>query len=335
MANFMKFIDQKTQEEEKNQDEKWPMGSDDNEPEQTRISKLEQEHSERKERNIAAMQEATFGKVESNMPEDERTTIKQDSQMSEIAESPEKNLNPTDTEMEQYEEPPQPMFSNDPKVLKILVSKHPMEMSGPVLLSKDRKVLWRNLCMIGKHHIECVVEMSLHKSKFYIVALDLFANRYHVVDMWLQQATKLVRACDQDLEKVMKMLDFKLGKLYIKHQEILIQFETYMPEKVSQLMDESRSRRKLTKTASRFQSSKPIFKSRPKLPMQMSKNPQRTPQASFSLCRSGQEFKLQEFMNHYQTLQDQSEIVKQIKEKNKEQLNNSQSKMIKSNVTIK
>ena len=46
------------------------------------------------------MQEATFGKVEAPMPEDERTTIKQDSQMSEIAESPEKNLNATDTEMD-------------------------------------------------------------------------------------------------------------------------------------------------------------------------------------------------------------------------------------------
>lgn len=55
------------------------MGSDDNEPEQTRISRIEQEKSERKDRNVAAMQEATFGKVESNMPEDERTTIKQDS----------------------------------------------------------------------------------------------------------------------------------------------------------------------------------------------------------------------------------------------------------------
>jgi len=27
----------------------------------------------------------------------------------------------------------------------------------------------------------------------------------------------MVKACDNDLEKVMKMLDFKLGKLYIKH----------------------------------------------------------------------------------------------------------------------
>ena len=90
-------------------------------------------------------------------------------------------------------------------------------MSGPILLDKSRKIIWRNLCMIGKHHIECVVEMSMIKSKFYIVALDLYANRYHVIELWMQQAQKLVKACDQDLEKLMKMLDFKLGKLYIKH----------------------------------------------------------------------------------------------------------------------
>ena len=82
--------------------------------------------------------------------------------------------------------PPMPMFSNDPRVLKILMNKGPMEMSGPVLLSKERKVIWRNLCMIGKHHIECIIEMSMYRSRFYIVALDLFANKYHVVELWLQ-----------------------------------------------------------------------------------------------------------------------------------------------------
>lgn len=30
--------------------------------------------------------------------------------------------------------------------------------------------------MIGKHHIECIIEMSLYRNKFYIVALDLYAN---------------------------------------------------------------------------------------------------------------------------------------------------------------
>lgn len=84
--------------------------------------------------------------------------------------------------------PPQPMYANDRNVLKILIGKGPMEMSGPVLLDKRRRVLWRNLCMIGRHHIECIVEMSMHRNKFYIVALDLYANKFHVVELWLQQA---------------------------------------------------------------------------------------------------------------------------------------------------
>ena len=230
--------------------------------------------------------------------------------MSEIAESPEtKGMGITGSEYEHYEEPPQPMFSNDPKVLKILVSKHPMEMSGPVLLPRERRVLWRNLCMIGKHHIECVVEMSMHKSKFYIVALDLFAFKFHVVELWLQQATKLVRACDQDLEKVMKMLDFKLGKLYIKHQDILISFESYMPEKVSQLMEESRSKRQLAKTASRYQGSSQKVKARPTQHPSLLRNPQRSPPASFSLCKSGQEFKLHELVHNFKSLQEKSEMA--------------------------
>jgi hypothetical protein len=109
------------------------------------------------------------------------------------------------------------MFATDQRVLKILVGKGPMEMNGPTLLDKSRKVLWRNLCMIGKHHIECIVEMSTLKSKFFIVALDMYANQFHIVELWLQQAQKIVKACDSDLEKVMKMLDFKLGKMYLKH----------------------------------------------------------------------------------------------------------------------
>ena len=78
------------------------------------------------------------------------------------------------------------MFANDQRVLKILISKSPMDMHGPILLDKARKVLWRNLCMIGKHHIECIVEMCMLKSKFYIIALDMYANQFHVVELWLQ-----------------------------------------------------------------------------------------------------------------------------------------------------
>jgi len=126
-----------------------------------------------------------------------------------------------------------------------------MDMHGPILLDKQRKVLWRNLCMIGRHHIECIIEMSMHRSKFYIVALDLYADKFHTIELWLPQAQKIVKACDSELEKVMKMLDFKLGKLYMKHQDILIQYERYMPEKVAQLVRDG-SMQRFPKSASRL-----------------------------------------------------------------------------------
>lgn len=85
--------------------------------------------------------------------------------------------------------------------------------------------------MIGPHHIEFVVEFSMTKNKFFILVIDLFSGQYHVLDLWNTQAQKLLKACDQDLEKLMKMLDFKLGKLYIKHIDMLLNYETYMPYK--------------------------------------------------------------------------------------------------------
>lgn len=127
--------------------------------------------------------------------------------------------------------PPEPAFANDTRVLRLLIQKEPLEVTGSVQVNSDRKVLWKNLCMIGPHHIECVVEFSMTKTKFYIVALDLYSGQYHVLDLWNQQAQKLIKACDSDLEKVMKMLDFKLGKLYIKHIDMLMNYETYMPSK--------------------------------------------------------------------------------------------------------
>lgn len=68
------------------------------------------------------------------------------------------------------------MFAQDKKVLRLLVQKEPLEVTGPVLVSSDRKVLWKNLCMIGPHHIECVVEFSMTRTKFYILALDLYSS---------------------------------------------------------------------------------------------------------------------------------------------------------------
>jgi hypothetical protein len=89
--------------------------------------------------------------------------------------------------------------------------------------------------MIGPQYIECIVEFSKHRSKFYILAFDLFANKYHIIELFSHQARKLIRACDGSLEKIMKLLDFNAGKLYIKHYDILMQYEKYMPEKAQKL----------------------------------------------------------------------------------------------------
>lgn len=71
--------------------------------------------------------------------------------------------------------------------------------------------------MIGYNSLECILEFSRTAKKFYIVALDLQANKFHSVELFRQQANKLLRVCDSDLEKVMRMLDFKNDQLYVKH----------------------------------------------------------------------------------------------------------------------
>jgi hypothetical protein len=85
--------------------------------------------------------------------------------------------------------------------------------------------------MIGSGHVECVVEFSRTDKHFFIMAWDIVSNRYHVIDLHRQQANKLLKVCDSDLERIMKMLDFKLGKLIIRHFEILMSFERFMPAK--------------------------------------------------------------------------------------------------------
>jgi len=41
--------------------------------------------------------------------------------------------------------------------------------------------------------------------------------------------------CDEDYEKIMKLLDFKIKKLYIKHLDVFMSYERYMPEKAEQI----------------------------------------------------------------------------------------------------
>lgn len=59
-----------------------------------------------------------------------------------------------------------------------------MKMTGQKILDQARTLIWRNLCMIGPQYIECIVEFSKHKSKFFILAYDLFSKKYHIIELF-------------------------------------------------------------------------------------------------------------------------------------------------------
>ena len=59
--------------------------------------------------------------------------------------------------------PPAPIYDTDPRILRLLAQRQPLSVNGPHSISMDRQVMWKNLCMIGPQHIECVVEMSRQK----------------------------------------------------------------------------------------------------------------------------------------------------------------------------
>jgi len=67
------------------------------------------------------------------------------------------------------------------------------------------------------------------------MAWDIQMNKYHIINLHRQQANKLLKVCESDLERIMKMLDFKHGKMIIRHFEILMSFERYMPDKARQI----------------------------------------------------------------------------------------------------
>jgi len=122
------------------------------------------------------------------------------------------------------------VYCQNPRVAKIIQSKQPMKTHGHITLPSDRILVWRNLCMIGPNFIECVVEMSKKDTRFYILALDLFSDKFHIIELYTQQAKKLAQACDGHLDRIMKLLDFKSGRFFIKHYDLLMSYERYMPE---------------------------------------------------------------------------------------------------------
>jgi hypothetical protein len=142
--------------------------------------------------------------------------------------------NETGDDLEQYQQQTiennyQSRFADNPRVQKLLSQKEPIHMSGQVIISEQRKVLWKRICVIGEDLRECLIEMSVLKLKFYIVALDLDSGKYHVIEMWKAQAGKILEACNKSMEKLMEQLEFKYGKLMIKDQNVLLQHQLYQP----------------------------------------------------------------------------------------------------------
>lgn len=71
-------------------------------------------------------------------------------------------------------------FQSDPKVLKLLCSQDPLPVpSGE--LPQNRKVLWRNLCVIGVRETACIVEFSRSPNKFNIVGYEVERGFTHVL----------------------------------------------------------------------------------------------------------------------------------------------------------
>jgi len=101
----------------------------------------------------------------------------------------------------------------NPKYKRLMIQQEPLQVSGKVALTAKRKVVWKNVCLLGDEMRECLVEMSNTKLKFYVVALDLEIGKFHVIELWRAQATKLIKACDNSLEKLMTYLEFRYGVL--------------------------------------------------------------------------------------------------------------------------
>ena len=52
-------------------------------------------------------------------------------------------------------------------------NKSPLKVTGGHNLPDNRNVLWKNICFIGIEKIECLIEFSYIKLKFYIVAFEI------------------------------------------------------------------------------------------------------------------------------------------------------------------
>lgn len=69
---------------------------------------------------------------------------------------------------------------------------------------------------------ECIVEISKTKKKFFIVAVDLLKCEYHAIDVFMNQANKMLKAVDYDPQSLVSFLEFRHDKLRLRDQELLL-----------------------------------------------------------------------------------------------------------------
>ena len=67
----------------------------------------------------------------------------------------------------------------------------------------------------------------MSKFKFHIFAIDLENGHQHFTEMWRAQTRNVMKACDNNMAKLMTFLEFKYGKLMIKDFELLLQYQLF------------------------------------------------------------------------------------------------------------
>lgn len=67
-----------------------------------------------------------------------------------------------------------------------------------------------------------LVEISKTKNKFYIVTYNSGDSQYNVIEMFRVQGKKLLYACEQSFTKLISLLEYRYGKLFIKDMDTMI-----------------------------------------------------------------------------------------------------------------
>ena len=87
----------------------------------------------------------------------------------------------------------------------MIQGKKPMNIEGEQMqkLPSERKVLWRNLCVIDTSQLECVVEFSKSPNKFNVCCYEIDRKLYHTIQLYAKQAQRILASLDNDYTNLM------------------------------------------------------------------------------------------------------------------------------------